>query len=114
MTATILEFVIVLAAILLGARQGGLAIGYWGGLGLVLLAVIFGVTPTAPPVDVMLIIMAVCMSAAAMDAAGGLEFLVRIAARIIREYKPYCQGVHIMSLGWESKVPALLEQAGLK
>ena len=42
MTATILEFVIVLAAILLGARQGGLAIGYWGGLGLVLLAVIFG------------------------------------------------------------------------
>ena len=84
MTATILEFVIVLAAILLGARQGGLAIGYWGGLGLVLLAVIFGVTPTAPPVDVMLIIMAVCMSAAAMDAAGGLEFLVRIAARIIR------------------------------
>ena len=89
MTATILEFVIVLAAILLGARQGGLAIGYWGGLGLVLLAVIFGVTPTAPPVDVMLIIMAVCMSAAAMDAAGGLEFLVRIAARIIRSNPKY-------------------------
>ena len=39
---------------------------------------------------------------------------VEIAARIIRECKPYCQGVHIMSLGWESKVPALLEQAGLK
>ena len=38
---------------------------------------------------------------------------VEIAARIIRECKPYCQGVHIMSLGWESKVPALLEQAGL-
>ena len=39
---------------------------------------------------------------------------VEIAARIIRECKPYCQGVHIMSLGWESKVPGLLEQAGLK
>ena len=39
---------------------------------------------------------------------------VEIAARIIRECRPYCQGVHIMSLGWESKVPALLEQAGLK
>ena len=38
---------------------------------------------------------------------------VEIAASIIRECKPYCQGVHIMSLGWESKVPALLEQAGL-
>ena len=39
---------------------------------------------------------------------------IEIAARIIRECKPYCQGVHIMALGWESKVPALLELAGLK
>ena len=39
----------------------------------------------------------------------GLE----IAARIIRECRPYCQGVHIMALGWEDKVPALLEKAGL-
>ena len=39
---------------------------------------------------------------------------VEIAARIIRECKPYCQGVHIMAMGWESKVPSLLEQAGLK
>ena len=39
---------------------------------------------------------------------------VEIAARIIRECKPYCQGVHIMSLGWESKIPALMEMAGLK
>ena len=39
---------------------------------------------------------------------------VEIAARIIRECRPYCQGVHIMALGWEDKVPALLELAGLK
>ena len=39
----------------------------------------------------------------------GLE----IAARIIRECKPYCQGVHIMSLGWESKIPTLMEMAGI-
>lgn len=38
---------------------------------------------------------------------------VEIAARIIRECRPYCQGVHIMTLGWEAKVPQLLEQAGL-
>ncbi len=38
---------------------------------------------------------------------------VEIAARIIRECKPYCQGVHIMALGWESKVPELLKQAGI-
>ncbi len=36
---------------------------------------------------------------------------VEIAARIIKECKPYCQGVHIMALGWESKVPDLLKQA---
>lgn len=39
---------------------------------------------------------------------------VEIAARIIKECKPYCQGVHIMALGWEAKVPALLKQAGLR
>ena len=38
---------------------------------------------------------------------------VAIAARIIRACKDYCQGVHIMAMGWESKVPGLLEQAGL-
>ena len=38
---------------------------------------------------------------------------VEIAARIIRECRPYCQGVHIMALGWEAKVPALLELAGI-
>lgn len=38
---------------------------------------------------------------------------VEIAARIIKACKPYCQGVHIMAMGWESKVPSLLEQAGL-
>ena len=39
---------------------------------------------------------------------------IEIAAEIIRACKPYCQGVHIMSLGWEAKIPDLLEQAGLK
>ena len=38
---------------------------------------------------------------------------VEIAAKIIKECKPYCQGVHIMALGWEAKVPQLLELAGI-
>ncbi len=38
---------------------------------------------------------------------------VEISARIIRECKQYCQGVHIMALGWESKVPDILAQAGM-
>ena len=38
---------------------------------------------------------------------------IEIAARIIKDCKPYCQGVHIMALGWESKVPELLKLAGI-
>ena len=38
---------------------------------------------------------------------------VEIAARLIREMKEMCQGVHIMTLGWERYVPQLLEEAGL-
>ncbi len=38
---------------------------------------------------------------------------VEIAARIIRECRPYCQGVHIMALGWEAKIPDLLKLAGI-
>lgn len=38
---------------------------------------------------------------------------VEIAARLIRECKDYCQGVHIMALGWENKVPDILDLAGI-
>jgi len=38
---------------------------------------------------------------------------VEISARIIRECKDYCQGVHIMALGWENKVPDILKLAGI-
>jgi len=38
---------------------------------------------------------------------------IEIAARLIREMEPLCQGVHIMAIGWEKKVPAVLDAAGL-
>ena len=38
---------------------------------------------------------------------------VELAAKVIKECRPYCQGLHIMALGWEAKVPALLEMAGI-
>ena len=38
---------------------------------------------------------------------------VEIAAQIIKECRPYCQGLHIMALGWEAKVPELIKLAGL-
>ena len=38
---------------------------------------------------------------------------VELAAKVIKECRPYCQGLHIMALGWEDKVPQLLEMAGI-
>jgi anaerobic C4-dicarboxylate transporter DcuA len=84
-----LQFVVVLAAIWMGARASGVGLGLWGAVGLLVLIVAFGVTPTSPPIDVMLIILAVIMAASVMDAAGGIDFLVRIAERIIRANPKY-------------------------
>ena len=85
----LLQFVVVLAAIGMGARYGGVGLGVWGAVGLLVLVVFFGVNPTSPPIDVMLIILAVIMAASAMDAAGGIEFLVRLSERVIRANPKY-------------------------
>lgn len=80
---------VVLAAIWMGARASGIGLGLWGAVGLLVLIVGFGVTPTSAPIDVMLIILAVIMAASVMEAAGGIDFLVRIAERIIRANPKY-------------------------
>ncbi len=82
----LLQFAVVLGAIAIGARFGGVALGLWGAVGVVVLAVVFGVPPTSPPIDVMLIIIAVVMAASVMEAAGGIDYLVSVAERIIRRY----------------------------
>jgi anaerobic C4-dicarboxylate transporter DcuA len=85
----VLQFAVVLAAIWMGARYSGVGLGLWGAVGLLVLVVAFGVNPTSPPIDVMLIILAVIMAASVMDAAGGIDFLVKIAERIIRANPKY-------------------------
>lgn len=85
----LLQFLVVLGAIWMGARSAGIGLGLWGAVGLLVLVVAFGINPTSPPVDVMLIILAVIMAASVMDAAGGIDFLVRIAERIIRANPKY-------------------------
>lgn len=82
----LLQFAVVLGAIALGARVGGVGLGLWGAVGVLVLSVGFGLPPTSPPIDVMLIILAVIMAASAMEAAGGISFLVGVAERIIRRY----------------------------
>ena len=79
-----IELVIMLACIFIGARFNGVGLGIWGGVGLFILSMGFGVVPTTPPVDVLLIILGVVTAAATMDAAGGIDFLVSVAEKIIR------------------------------
>ncbi|ULJ60938.1 anaerobic C4-dicarboxylate transporter [Wielerella bovis] len=80
----IIQFIIVLLCILAGARAGGIGLGVFGGIGLAVLTFGFGLQPTSPPIDVMLMIMAVISAAAAMQASGGLDYMIKIATRILR------------------------------
>lgn len=69
-----LQLLFVLAAIIVGARLGGIGLGVMGGVGMAILVFVFGLQPTSPPIDVMLMIAAVISAAAAMQAAGGLDY----------------------------------------
>jgi anaerobic C4-dicarboxylate transporter DcuA len=77
------QFAVVLAAIFVGARLGGIAIGFAGGLGVLVLALL-GLKPGEMPLDVVSIIMAVIVAIAAMQVAGGMDYLVDLADRILR------------------------------
>ena len=79
-----IQFAFVFVAIIVGAKLGGIGLGVMGGLGLAILTFIFGLQPTAPPIDVMLMIAAVISAASCMQAAGGLDYLVKLAERILR------------------------------
>ena len=80
----LLQLLFVLAAIIVGARIGGIGLGVMGGVGLAILTFVFGLQPTAPPIDVMLMIAAVISAASCMQAAGGLDFMVKLAERLLR------------------------------
>lgn len=81
----IIQLLFVLTAIVVGARLGGIGLGVMGGAGLAILVFVFGLEPTSPPIDVMLMIAAVISAAAAMQAAGGLDWLVRVAEKLLRK-----------------------------
>lgn len=80
----IIQLIILLSMILIGSRLRGIGLGVMGMVGLLIFIFGFHLHPTEPPLDVMLIIMAVVTTGAAMQAAGGMDYLVAIAERIIR------------------------------
>lgn len=85
----LVQLLLVLVCIIIGARLGGIGLGVMGGLGVALLTFLFGLEPGALPIDVMLMIAAVISAAACMQAAGGLDYMVRLAERILRSNPQY-------------------------
>ncbi|MEN6567315.1 MAG: anaerobic C4-dicarboxylate transporter [Veillonellales bacterium] len=81
----LLEFAIVIAVMILGAQYGGIFFGMAGGVGLAILVFAFKLAPASPPIAVMLIIMSVVLAASTLQAAGGMQVLVKKAEELLRK-----------------------------
>jgi anaerobic C4-dicarboxylate transporter DcuB len=79
-----LQGLVVIGFIALGVRSGGVGLGLWGGVGTLVLVFGFGLAPGEPPISAMLIIIAVISASAAMQAAGGIDYMVLIASKALR------------------------------
>lgn len=78
------QLAIVLICIFIGARMSGIGLGVMGMIGLLVMIFVFDLIPSDPPLEVMLIIMSVVTAAAALQAAGGMDYLVQVAGKILR------------------------------
>jgi len=102
----LIQFAIVIALIFVGARMGGIGLGVFGMLGVTILVYGFGLQPGSAPIDVMLIILAVISASAALQASGGLDYLVAKAANFMRKhperitfYGPLCTWLFCLFAG---------------
>ncbi|MGW6379378.1 anaerobic C4-dicarboxylate transporter [Rhodococcus sp. NPDC055112] len=78
-----LELIVVLGCIVMGTRSSGVALGLWGGAGVAVLVFVFREDVGSPPVDALLIILSVVLASSMMQAAGGIDWMVTIAAKLI-------------------------------
>src|ERR1051325_11320443 len=84
-----IELIILLACILVGARLGGIALGTVAGIGLAIFVFVFALPPGGPPQGVLGMIITVITALAAMQAAGGLDYMVSVAERVMRRHPQY-------------------------
>jgi len=80
----LLQLVVLLICIFIGARMSGIGLGVMGMIGLLILLFAFNMQPSDPPLEVMLIILSVVTAAAALQAAGGMDYLVNLAGKLLR------------------------------
>ncbi|PTL33628.1 C4-dicarboxylate ABC transporter [Prevotella sp. oral taxon 376] len=105
-TIILIELALVLLFIFIGARVGGIGLGVYGMLGVFVLVYGFGLAPGKAPIDVMMIILAVIVASAALQASGGLEWLVGQAAKFLKRhpdhityYGPLCTWLFCLVAG---------------
>lgn len=85
----IIQLAVVVICLLFGARKGGIGLGLAGGSGMLVLVWIFGLQPGHPPVDVMLVIIAVVAASATLQASAGLDVLLQLAEKLLRRNPKY-------------------------
>ncbi|HBV77534.1 MULTISPECIES: anaerobic C4-dicarboxylate transporter [Vibrio] len=110
-----IHMLLLLAVIFTGIRFGGIAFGLLGGLGVSVLAFVFGIAPGSPPISVMLIILAVVAASATLEATGGLKLLVAYAEKLLRKHPnqivflgPFCTYLLTVLVGTGHSVYPLL------
>lgn len=79
----IVHLAIVLGCIVMGTRSSGVGLGLWGGAGVAVLVFGFGLVPGSPPVDALLIVLSVVLASSMMQLAGGIDWMVSVAAKLI-------------------------------
>ena len=85
----LLQGAVVIGAILLGVRMGGIGLGLWGLVGMAVLVFGFGLPPGEPPTTSMFIILMVITAASTMQAVGGIDYLVEVAKRLLKRKPAY-------------------------
>ena len=80
----LLGFVVLLACLVVGVRHGGIGLAVISGIGLIIFTFVFGYKPGKPPIDVMLIIMAVVTCAGFLQTSGGLTVMLKYAEKFLR------------------------------
>jgi anaerobic C4-dicarboxylate transporter DcuA/anaerobic C4-dicarboxylate transporter DcuB len=88
-TGILLQGLVVIGAILLGVRAGGIGLGLWGLVGLAILVFGFGLPPGEPPTTSMFIILSVITAASTMQAVGGIDYLVEVAKKLLKKKPAY-------------------------
>ena len=83
--ALVFEFVMLIGFLYAGSRFGGIGLGVVSGIGLLFEVLVLRMPPGKPPVEVMLVILAVVTCASVLEAAGGLKYMLQVAEKILRK-----------------------------